>query len=777
MTSLASGSSLSSGSAAAAASFFHHGGVLPSLEEVQPSIPSIETATARSERLRRERQHQQRRQQEWSCAVDGDWTNVSRANNIGSTNVAGEVVEENHEQTTRATSTKDIGATIEHQQQQDQVRLETTRSAMLQLLGEARFPFPYVRKLALKESAKAAKSIEGLHDLVRENITNSPYIPEQVKPQLIHAILTQNWIVARSLITSRDAAKRRGTWKGVKKNPGTTVASSPNPIQSAYWKLSTSIKTRRVMAALKNDNATSTGSEEYKEFRQMAIAIFASSKKIRKKSDRRGKLGRLIQKTNNHEDAVQFLLDVLEDSQALNEVERARVAGDVLDGRYDRLLLKDRLDCELSDRLDYNDPTVLSEESFAALSYDSGSSNSNHNKNNILSSSTAATSGRRVSARSTGTMMKCDFCWDFFNSAEDCVVTRGSTVASSSQTRRTRICRQHELCKFCLDAALSQNGRYPPCPICGEETGAAGHNTSTTFLMLQSGGSNELTLSGHTTAAAAAVHHNNSSSLEFGRSDHTFETGRPLYMQQQHPPPSAATLPAAIPSALPAATQDALLQLLLTNPRQQQYHPQQQQASSLLRESAARYYDDDGRLGLERFVNHLCSSIVDDDDDDDDNYNTLRSDLVHALQANDWHRACGLVSEWNAAAARRGGNPPATLVSSLSLSSPHSDEPIRPRPIPSEVMVVVEPSQHQHEELEQQEQQQWQQQELSLQDHFATEETAATVAASSFSAAEASITFLTAPQDAAASITTAERLQLELYEEDFDLADDESFEA
>ena len=82
-------------------------------------------------------------------------------------------------------------------------------------------------------------------------------------------------------------------------------------------------------------------------FRRMAITIFYASRKIQQLPlVARRHLGSSILRTRNRTELMDLFLTSLVHATTLDEDARIKIANDVLEGRYYRLLLPDRFDCE-----------------------------------------------------------------------------------------------------------------------------------------------------------------------------------------------------------------------------------------------------------------------------------------------------------------------------------------------------------------------------------------------------------------------------------------------
>jgi hypothetical protein len=82
------------------------------------------------------------------------------------------------------------------------------------------------------------------------------------------------------------------------------------------------------------------------DFRAMALDVFTRSRKVARLPDaHRQRLGAGIAACPSKEALISMMLRTLETAQTLDEPDCARIANDVLDGMFHRLLLPDRFDC------------------------------------------------------------------------------------------------------------------------------------------------------------------------------------------------------------------------------------------------------------------------------------------------------------------------------------------------------------------------------------------------------------------------------------------------
>lgn len=157
---------------------------------------------------------------------------------------------------------------------------------------------PYVRRLALLETILQTNNIEFANNVFLENLLSSPYIPDEHKNNLAELVFSSQWTL--------------------------------------------------LFHMLKCDNyLDEININKFRSFQQMVITIFTKSKKIaRITNDKRMQLGRGILCQTSIEGLKELALRSLETSEVFDNDARNLVANDIIDNRYDLLLLPDRFDCE-----------------------------------------------------------------------------------------------------------------------------------------------------------------------------------------------------------------------------------------------------------------------------------------------------------------------------------------------------------------------------------------------------------------------------------------------
>lgn len=161
---------------------------------------------------------------------------------------------------------------------------------------------PEVRMLALCETVRYAQSEEMAKEIILENLATSPYIPNERKDPIAELIFTDQWDSIRTTLQCN--------------RPSST--SSPETTLTPFL-----------------------------NYRAMVVSIFSRSRKIAAiDEDRRRQLGGAIHVISSVDGLKSLAMGSLETSQAFDEDARNLVANDLIDDRYDLLLLPNRFDCE-----------------------------------------------------------------------------------------------------------------------------------------------------------------------------------------------------------------------------------------------------------------------------------------------------------------------------------------------------------------------------------------------------------------------------------------------
>ena len=216
---------------------------------------------------------------------------------------------------------------------------------------------PYVRKITLIETLYAISSIEQVNNIFLENLSTSRYIPQDHKDTLAELVFTKQWSSLRTL--------------------------------------------------LKCSNNFEININRFRSFQDMVITIFSKSRKVSQIDDnRRIQLGRAILEQTTIDGLKQLAFNALETSEAFDENARNLIANDIIDNRYDLLLLPDRFDCEDVARL-----------------------NSNHDVSN-------------------------------HQELEECPICLGTNEVD------TKLPCNHLFCRSCIQSWCQQNTQYSECPLC-----------------------------------------------------------------------------------------------------------------------------------------------------------------------------------------------------------------------------------------------------------------------------------------------------------------------
>jgi hypothetical protein len=141
-------------------------------------------------------------------------------------------------------------------------------------------------------------TFDAAKQMVIENMAGSPYIADEVKNKLVDLVLLERWAELRRLLRC-DAP------------PHMNVPT------------------------------------DFQMFRAMVVQMFTRSRKIQAlPAARRYQLGSAIHSLTTIEELKEFAIHSLEQSQVLTDQDRQQIANDLLDNRYDLLLLPDRFDCD-----------------------------------------------------------------------------------------------------------------------------------------------------------------------------------------------------------------------------------------------------------------------------------------------------------------------------------------------------------------------------------------------------------------------------------------------
>lgn len=173
---------------------------------------------------------------------------------------------------------------------------------ILQTSSLLRSVIPSVRQMALLETLRMCPTAEAAKQMVIENMAGSPYIPDELKMKLVDLVLLEQWEELRQMLKCQSA-------------PHMTMPT------------------------------------DFQVFRTMVVQMFSRSRKIKALPEaRRYQLGSAMHNMRTIEELKEFAIHSLEQSQTLTTQDRQQIANDLLDNRYDLLLLPDRFDCDEKSR-------------------------------------------------------------------------------------------------------------------------------------------------------------------------------------------------------------------------------------------------------------------------------------------------------------------------------------------------------------------------------------------------------------------------------------------
>ena len=160
---------------------------------------------------------------------------------------------------------------------------------------------PEVRLRALIETASAQESDEGVVAFAVEALTDSPYLPPELKMAIADMCFNEDWEgLAYALGCQAD-----------------NILLYDNIVDPSFAR-----------------------------FRTMVTTIFTRSKKVQTLPPQRiRELGAQIHMARSVDQLMEITVRSLEQSVLFGEDDKQRIMNDILDKRYDRLLLPDRFDC------------------------------------------------------------------------------------------------------------------------------------------------------------------------------------------------------------------------------------------------------------------------------------------------------------------------------------------------------------------------------------------------------------------------------------------------
>lgn len=160
---------------------------------------------------------------------------------------------------------------------------------------------PKVRRLCLIQTLWFCKNNEMAISIFLENLTSSPYIKNEDKNRLANMVINNNWENLKIHL------KCRGNFNNI------------NTID---------------------------------KYKKMVMCVFIKSKKIQRINNEKKKyIASLILKQTSIESLKNLTINILENSETLNLSERNIIANNIIDNRYDFILLPSRLDCEEISRI------------------------------------------------------------------------------------------------------------------------------------------------------------------------------------------------------------------------------------------------------------------------------------------------------------------------------------------------------------------------------------------------------------------------------------------
>ena len=171
---------------------------------------------------------------------------------------------------------------------------------------------PTIRQYALTETLRASKDDATASDIFFENLSTSPYIPDDQKSVIANYMLAKRWQELRNILQCTNAS---------------IFHTSSRPTFHNTW-----------------------------TFRRMVLTIFRMSRKVMTiTGTRRRELGAAILTQTSIDDLKHVAYTALQTSEAFDPTARQQIANDIIDNRYDRLLLVDRFDCEEVPRKEWSD--------------------------------------------------------------------------------------------------------------------------------------------------------------------------------------------------------------------------------------------------------------------------------------------------------------------------------------------------------------------------------------------------------------------------------------
>ncbi len=277
---------------------------------------------------------------------------------------------------------------------------------------------PSVRKRALIETISAAVDGNTAFQLLIETLSGSPYIPDESKAQLAEMAMMGEW----------DA-------------------------------LSKALKCD--LANVDNEGGADALDEEalFHRFRQMVVTIFSRSKKVQDglPDARKRALGNAIFNCISIEQLSELTLQSLQTSQIFDDDARMRIANDMLDCRYDLLLLPDRFDCEDQRRQHWKERESTREQQQMQNQEQEHEQDQDQEGND---------QGELDDRGEQGEQSQQQLAENETEEEEDeCPVCLGTNDMDTILPCPA----QHTLCRTCVTAWASRHGEPFPCPLCRAE--------------------------------------------------------------------------------------------------------------------------------------------------------------------------------------------------------------------------------------------------------------------------------------------------------------------
>lgn len=237
---------------------------------------------------------------------------------------------------------------------------------------------PEVRLRALIETASVQESDDAVRAIVVETLYNSSFLSEDMKTEVMEHCLNEDW-----------------------NELSDSLHCSPQNVET-YGNLSDA---------------------SFDRFRAMVVNIFTRSSKVQSlPAARIRQIGALLHSTTSIDQLMELTIRSLQESVVFSAEDKEAVMNDILDKRYDLLLLPDRFDCDCSDQSRHRDVMVAVEQGKSSLLQ--------HQNNQELEG--------------------------------ECPVCLGVEVVD------TRTPCGHEICLPCLQDWCRVNGEPCPCPMCRE---------------------------------------------------------------------------------------------------------------------------------------------------------------------------------------------------------------------------------------------------------------------------------------------------------------------